>query len=430
MIIKKFQGKNENEALEAAKKELGNAVVIMNVRKVKPKGFFSFFRAQQTEVTVALEEERERQLPPESEPAEKASAQKAPLPELKPLKPVGEGTDDIQGAVMDIARLQEKYERLEAMRGSGEKAQEKKPAPAREQAPPERPQESVHSGSETPEEGEYSHQAEPSREISVFRELLLKTMMENEVEESFAREFLEDLEELDKPNMPLDVILAEIYQKMILKFGKAEPIVPAEKPPKVAFFIGPTGVGKTTTIAKLASRFSIIDKKKVALLTTDTYRIAAAEQLRTYASILEVPFHIIYTPEEMTGKLKELASYDFIFVDTSGHSPRNIEMKDTVGEFIEATKSDYETEVFLVLSATTKHRDLVQTTEAYEKIGKYKLIFTKLDETDYQGNLLNMRLRTGAALSYVTNGQNVPDDIKEFHPQKTVKQLLGGKKDS
>ena len=415
MIIKKFQAKTEADALELAKKELGASVVIMNVRKVKPTGFFAFFKPQLTEVTVALEEEAEKG----HAPAAEDKTPRAPLPELKAVVPAGEA-EDIRGAVSDIARLQEKYEKLESMRGGHLDLKADDTAlPAEEEKVPEKP---------VPEKDKAREEETPS-EITVFKELLFKTMTENEVEEGFAREFLSELEELAKPNMPLDVILAEIYQKMILRFGKAEPITPAGKNPKVVFFIGPTGVGKTTTIAKLASRFSIIDKKKVALLTTDTYRIAAAEQLRTYASILEVPFHIIYTPEEIVEKIEELSSYDYIFVDTSGHSPKNIEMKDTVGEFIDAVKPKHETEIFLVISATTKHRDLLQIIEAYQKIEGYKLLFTKLDETDYQGNLLNMRLRTKAPLSYVTNGQNVPDDIKEFHPQKTVKQLLGGKKD-
>ena len=116
---------------------------------------------------------------------------------------------------------------------------------------------------------------------------------------------------MNKPGMPFDYALANVYQKMILKFGKPSEITPAQKGPKILFFVGPTGVGKTTTIAKIASLFSVNEKKKVALLTADTYRIAAAEQLRTYANILEVPFRIIYTVEEieqaLTGLIKNFS---------------------------------------------------------------------------------------------------------------------------
>lgn len=168
--------------------------------------------------------------------------------------------------------------------------------------------------------------------------------------------------------------------------------------------------------------------KKVALLTTDTYRIAAAEQLRTYANILDVPFRVIYSREEVERALRDFKDCDFILVDTAGHSHQNKEQKEAMSEFIFSVDGKAEKEVFLVLSATTKYRDMVSIADSYSEISGYRLIFTKLDETTTLGNLLNLKLYTGAALSYVTYGQNVPDDIEVFNPQKTVKQLLGGRK--
>ena len=215
---------------------------------------------------------------------------------------------------------------------------------------------------------------------------------------------------------------------MILKFGKPVEISPAQKGPKVVFFVGPTGVGKTTTIAKIASKFSLEKKKKVVLVTADTYRIAAAEQLRTYADIMEVPFRVIYSVDEMQQVLQDFKDYDYIMVDTAGHSHQNIEQKENINQFIHSLDDVAEKEVFLVLSATTKYKDLVNIVDAYMTMTDFALIFTKLDETESLGNLLNIKLRTDAPLSYVTYGQNVPDDIENFNPQKTVKQLLGGKK--
>jgi flagellar biosynthesis protein FlhF len=231
---------------------------------------------------------------------------------------------------------------------------------------------------------------------------------------------------VNKPDVPFDVALASIYQRMILKFGKSVPITLAGKGPKIVFFLGPTGVGKTTTIAKLASEFALIRKKKVALLTTDTYRIAAAEQLRTYASIMEVPFRVIYSTEEMEQALEAFRNMDLIFVDTTGHSPKNVEQCENTVNFLKSVEN-FEKQIYLVLSATTKYKDLIDIVEIYKKMSKFDLIFTKLDETSALGNLLNLKLYTGANMSYVTNGQNVPDDIEEFDPQKTVKQLLGGR---
>ncbi len=264
-------------------------------------------------------------------------------------------------------------------------------------------------------------------EIDKFMKLLHNTMLDNEVDEKYAKEIIEEIEQINKPNMPFDYALANIYQKMILKFGMPTSITPAENGIKIVFFIGPTGVGKTTTIAKIASIFRVDQKKKVALLTADTYRIAAAEQLRTYANILEVPFRIIYTVEEIEKALEDFKGYDYILIDTAGHSHQNTTQKESMSNLIHSVDDKVEKEVYLVLSATTKYRDLISIADSYKEMADYKLIFTKLDETTTLGNLLNLRLYTNADMSYVTYGQNVPDDIEEFNPQSTVKQLLGGK---
>ena len=169
-------------------------------------------------------------------------------------------------------------------------------------------------------------------------------------------------------------------------------------------------------------------KKKVALLTADTYRIAAAEQLRTYANILEVPFRVVYTAQEISQAIEDFKDYDYVLVDTTGHSPNNEAQREGMGELIGSVETTARKEVFLVLSASTKYRDLMKIADTYKEIADYKLIFTKLDETSTLGNIYNLKMYTGASLSYVTYGQNVPDDIEYFNPQATVKQLLGGKR--
>ncbi len=169
-------------------------------------------------------------------------------------------------------------------------------------------------------------------------------------------------------------------------------------------------------------------KKKVALLTADTYRIAAAEQLRTYANILEVPFRVVYTAKEIAASIEDFREYDYILVDTTGHSPNNEAQCESMSDLISSVDNSAIKEVFLVLSASTKYGDLMKIADTYKEIADYKLIFTKLDETATLGNIYNLKLYTGATLSYVTCGQNVPDDIEYFNPQSTVKQLLGGRR--
>ena len=416
MIIKKFQGKTEAEATESAKKELGNHVVIMNVRNVKRKGLFGFLMPQQVEVTVALEEESERALAARREEAAKAQPlvnaiagehmgeRSRILPEQSHAVSDAGAADMIQqdGGKNDNSAIEEKLDNLHSL------------LEQQLQKPEETKQEAV--------------EEEKSSEMEKFMKLLYNTMLENEVNEQYANQIIDEIEKINKPNMPFDYALANTYQKMILKFGKPAGITVAEKGPKVVFFVGPTGVGKTTTIAKIASKFSVEGGKKVALLTADTYRIAAAEQLRTYANILEVPFRVIYSVEEVEQALKDFKDYDFILVDTAGHSHQNEAQKEAMNGFVHSVDGKAEKEVFLVLSATTKYRDLISIADTYSAITDYKLIFTKLDETTTLGNLLNLKLHTGASLSYVTCGQNVPDDIENFNPQKTVKQLLGGRK--
>ena len=403
MIIKKYLANTEKEAIEIAKKELGENIVIMNVKNVKKKGILGWFGATAIEVTVALEAESdkigqifgtkkettgpivpdhvwEKQIPPKN--------QEKIIENDETGKAIVEKLDGLQ-ILLQQQLLKEKKEEKAADETAEEVKEKKK-----------------------------------SDEIMTFIKLLYNTMIDNEVEDRYANELVDEIERSGNPNMQIDFVLSNVYQKMILKFGQPALIKPAQKNPKLIFFIGPTGVGKTTTIAKIASKFCVEEKKKIALLTADTYRIAAAEQLRTYANILEVPFRVIYTPDEIVESVAQYGTYDYILVDTSGHSHQNQEQKAAILDLVKATGNEVEKEVYLVVSATTKYRDLIRIADAYKDIKDYKIIFTKLDETTALGNLYNLKLHTGASLSYVTCGQNVPDDISPFNAQSTVKQIL------
>ncbi len=407
MIIKKFIAKTEKEAVENAKKELGEGVVVMNVKTVKSKGFLAFLKPHMMEVTVALEEESEKYTAAVSAISNViASSQKKEAEVTKPApSPAPAAMATEPPARKDNSAIEEKLDSLQSLL----EQQLQKPEEDKEE--------------KTGKEEEKKEETETDK----FMHLLYDTMLDNEVDEKYAQEIIDEIEQINKPNIPFDYALANTYQKMILKFGKPSGIEPAENGIKLVFFIGPTGVGKTTTIAKIASKFRVDEKKKVALLTADTYRIAAAEQLRTYANILEVPFRVIYTVEEIRKAIEDFRDYDYILIDTAGHSHQNSTQKENMSNFIHSVDDKVEKEVHLVLSATTKYRDLISIADSYREMADYKLIFTKLDETTTLGNLLNLRLYTGASLSYVTHGQNVPDDIEDFNPQKTVKRLLGGK---
>ena len=398
MIIKKFQARTEEEAVSAARMEMGENVVIMSTRSLKKKGLFSFLSKPLVEVTVGMEEESEKPTTsPFSMLAKQSINRGMPSPRSLQVLP-DEPEDEPEKPDKFIEQ------KLDSLQSLLEKQLKREP-----------------------EKDEFEKNAEEEDASVAFLKLIYNTMIDNEVAEKYANELLDEIGKINTSKASVDFLLGNIYQKMILKFGQPVTIPLGLERQRVIFFIGPTGVGKTTTIAKIASKLVVDHKKKVVLLTTDTYRIAAAEQLKTYASILDVPFRVVYTEDETMAAIKEFKDYDYILVDTAGHSQHNEDQKDSMAHFLRSVDDSVDKDTYLVVSATTKYRDLLAIADAYSEFTDYKLIFTKLDETTTLGNLFNLCMHTGASMSYVTCGQNVPDDIEVFSPQKVVKQLLGGK---
>ncbi|MDE6888961.1 MAG: flagellar biosynthesis protein FlhF [Eubacterium sp.] len=432
MTINKFQGKTESEAIERARKEMGPQVVIMSVKTVKPKGVFRAFKGIVYEVTAALEEneaDKMRQSAPEQVPQQ---------PQMRRPESINLAADE-QIRIPSVAQGQPE----QPARMPQQPLPQNEPAPEQPQVQMQ-PQQAAASAleerldslqsllenrisaeKENQEDGMGGANGQAQEGFS-FVKMLYQTLLDNEVDEKYANQILDELEKISNKGSNIDYILSHIYQKLVLKFGQPKPIEFQASKPTVAFFIGPTGVGKTTTIAKVASRYKVDEGKKVAFLTADTYRIAATEQLRTYASILDMPLTIVYSPEEIKDAVGKLSDYDLILVDTAGFSHKNAAQCEDVKNLIGGLSAGHKTEVYLVLSATTKYRDLQDMCNIYRTFADYRLIFTKLDETSCYGNLLNIHLYSGADLSYATYGQNVPDDIEVFNTQKIVKKLLGG----
>lgn len=437
MTIKKFQGKTEEEATAKAYGEFGAQTVIMNVKEVKPKGLMRYFKNSTYEVTAAVEES-EAVSPPRpaaavpppgninlaaDEPisipqsAGLAKQAEASRPSEQPLKEVFASVENTWASASARAIKAEPKERkkeslmennLEEKLESLQSLLEKKLAPQ-------------------PDPKDMLPKEPPMDENFKFMKMIYGILLENEVEEKYVNQIMDEVEKVMKGGASLDLILSSIYQKMILKFGQPQSIELGESRPKVVFFIGPTGVGKTTTIAKIASQFKLDKGKKVVLFTADTYRIAAVEQLRTYANILDTSLNIIYSSKELNEKLRETADCDLVLIDTAGFSHKNQEQLQETKELVSGVPKDYDKETYLVLSATTKYKDLLDIADIYKKNFEFKMIFTKMDETSSYGNILNMKMYTGAELSYATYGQNVPEDIEIFNTQKIVKLLLGGK---
>ncbi|MCC6443392.1 MAG: flagellar biosynthesis protein FlhF [Armatimonadetes bacterium] len=200
------------------------------------------------------------------------------------------------------------------------------------------------------------------------------------------------------------------------------PVAMAPGLPKVVALIGPTGVGKTTTIAKMSANFALLEKKKVALTTVDTYRVAAVEQLKTYGDIIDIPIRVAHTAKELRSALDGFADRDLIFIDTAGRSQKNTlhlsELKMLLGGI--------PCETHLVLSLATRDRELYDIIERFSMVEVDRLLFTKLDETDSYGAVLNVLDRRRIPISYVTTGQKVPEDIEMANPDLLVRLILGG----
>lgn len=185
------------------------------------------------------------------------------------------------------------------------------------------------------------------------------------------------------------------------------PLEPRPGEPTIIFLIGPTGVGKTTTIAKLAANLKV-QRRRLTLITCDTYRIAAIPQLRTYADILRVPIEVAYTPEELTSKVLDHLDEEFVIVDTPGRSQRNADQLADLRRFVQAVPTR---RTFLTVAAGARYRDMLDVVTRFGTIPFDGLLLTKLDETTTFGPILNLLHHTGKPLTYLTTGQNVPQDI-------------------
>ena len=422
MTINKFQGKTKEEAIEKAKAEFGPNAVIMNVKEVKPKGFFGIFASSTYEVTAAIEEKESfvtsvNAMSSVGKPRENISLAAdeeiaIPQPMRTPAR------EDVR---MKEPSKNNTFPSISETTVTGDEM-DKKQFKDRLDDLSERLEQKL----STIPQNDSAKNIANSEEMNFVR-MIYTTLLKNDVHEKYVNQILDEVEKFIRPGNNVDLILPNIYQKLVLKFGQPKTIELAGKKPNVVFFIGPTGVGKTTTIAKIASKYKVEYNRKVAFITADTYRIAATEQLRVYANILDAPMSIVYSVEEINEAIEKYMDYDLIFVDTAGFSHKNEQQRTDMKKLLDGVNEEYRKEVYLVLSATTKYNDLMDIVDIYREISDYKLIFTKLDETSSYGNLLNIKLYADADLSYVTNGQNVPDDIEVFDTQKIVKQLLGGK---
>ncbi|MDR0490927.1 MAG: flagellar biosynthesis protein FlhF [Oscillospiraceae bacterium] len=394
MLVKRYHAKDMQQAMDTVVRELGSDAVILNSRKVRKKGLRNLMQKPIYEVMVAYD------------PASIPSAKKA-------------------GA----SRSGSGAERAHTERAAAERVQKEQavhlPAVNNEQL--ERLDKRIDSIDEMLS-GFMEKFSFVKREITYdypedLQELLLR-MIENQVREELAHSLAKETEQMLRKQ--LGASAAEVLEFLVLEqLGKSAPILHKKFTQKIILLMGPTGVGKTTSIVKLAADFSVNQKKKVGLINTDTYRIGAQEQLQTYADILGIPLHVVYHADELMGALEEMSDRDVIFVDTAGKRPGDEQHKEDILNIMRILQPE---DILLCLAATTGFTAIKEMVDTYGFVNEYRLLVTKLDETKHRGSLLNISWYAKKPLAYATTGQNVPDDIEIVDVESIARQIISGQR--
>jgi len=252
--------------------------------------------------------------------------------------------------------------------------------------------------------------------------ILYKKLVEMEVQENLSRTIVQTiLAQLSAADIQDKDILGTFLKKVFSSVVKIAPPVEKVKTRRqlVAALVGPTGVGKTTTVAKIAANCKILHGKKVGIITADTFRIAAVEQIQTFANIAGIPIEVVYEPSEVKYALKELQDMDVVLMDTVGRSHKKSEQLQKIKEFIDAADAQ---QVHLVMSLTSSTKNLLNVAQQFSIMNPNRYIFSKLDEVSGAGNLLNTVYKMKQPVSYITTGQNVPDDL--LYPDSNILSRL------
>ncbi len=406
MKVKRYVGETAQEAMQKVKSDLGRDAIILNTRKIKRKGLIGFFIKPLIEVVATIDNDISTSTKP--------NRQHDIRPVVYPVKEeYSNGTNSFIKELNENMQIQ-KNTNSDILSQQNKDAE--KEIAQKDVIELKNMLTKVYDAVKTDYE---------DNKLSEVVKKYLSTLEDYEVDKAIINEIREKIiEELDSEKQQNDTIVRNTIYNILSKYMKEPEPFSFASDKKVVIVIGPTGVGKTTTIAKLAANMVLSEKKKVGLITSDTYRIAAVEQLKTYSEIIGVPLSIVYTPGEILNAIENYKDKDLILVDTAGRSHKD---KYQLMELKTLIKSSIDYEVYLVLSATTKFSDCIEIIKSYSFLDDYKLLFTKIDETSALGIMLNAAYITKKPISYITTGQSVPDDIEIADNGKIINCLLGDK---
>lgn len=397
MNIKKFTGSTMNEIMAQVKSEFGEDAMIIQSKKVKKGGMFGLFTKEYIEVMAAVEPERtSRPIRKKQETEPKQDKIPSPAPETAEIKAVKR--NNFRREMMTFR--QEDF--IPQENGSSKLTQEL------EEIKTVVNELNTRFIKTFVDDEEEARQAEKKKYIEELEEMGVSNRLSAEiVEETLSRgDKLNDKNLLETIGKKFGKLCSEGYNNIVSKYN---------------IFVGPTGVGKTTTLAKLASEIAIRDNKKIGFLTLDTYRISAVEQLKTYAEILNSPIEVAYDIADIEPSIGRLENRDIVFIDTAGRSHKN---HDHMQELKETLSAINEKNVFLTIAANNNIEDIRNLITMYDFLEDYNIIVTKLDETDRFGIILDIMDFCQKKPVFITYGQNVPDDIESFDFERFIKELF------
>ncbi|NUQ63472.1 MAG: flagellar biosynthesis protein FlhF [Pirellulales bacterium] len=387
MDVKTFRAATMHEALVMVRRELGPEAAVLHTREVQNSRWFGLVRgAPHIEVTASASVNVPSRMPGRAPKPATPAGQGGMMRQPAPARPAPQSPapttgypDDVRGQLTDLqSMLQELCRR--SKRG-----------------------------------------AEHDLPESLFR--LFTQLIDADLNENLARELVERVRaEASGAELNDPILLQARIERMIeAEVPVTGPIAVQPGRRRIVALVGPTGVGKTTTIAKLAANYRLKEKRRVGLITVDTYRIAAVEQLRTYADIIDLPMQVVSTPREMREAAARFEGLDLVLMDTAGRSPRDEIKIQELKAFLSEAGAE---EVHLVLSSVAGARTLEQTAERFAAVGTTALILTKLDEATGLGSVVPLLRSSRLPLSYLTNGQNVPDDMETATPCRLARLIL------
>jgi flagellar biosynthesis protein FlhF len=410
MKIKKYLVKNVDDAISRIKKDLGKDAYILSQKKVLKKGALNLANVELIEVTAAVDDakpggndisasllnKKYNYVNPPKDDTELLLKRARELREARETREIHQNRDTQTPPAVDLTGIKNELQPL-----TREMAEIK----------------SLLRKSTTGLDGFTEFKG-------VFLNLFLD-LVDSGVERKLASRLIDTLQyQTDADNITdHHVVRKKLFNILTASVSAPEPLRLEKGKRKIVVVVGPTGSGKTTTIAKLSSYFKLMEAKKVALVSIDSYRIGAEAHLRTYAEILDIPFYPVYNERDLRFRIDKLKDFELIFIDTTGRSPNDKQGLLIMAKHLSGVPPG-EREVYLTVSAPTRSEDLYLVYEKYSIFKPDKFVFTKIDESISLGNLFNLKMRANIPTAYFTTGQRVPEDIEIAYPRKFARRVF------